>query len=215
MQALEDVSAAETVLTVGTTPAFAALWLVPRLGQFQEHNPEFRIQLDTGTAPIDLERDRRVDVVIRYAAGDYPRLHAVPLLDETFGAYATPDYLRALTRWEDAVLIETAWQQPGMDGPSWQEWHSEAKIVEKTPPNPRRFDKEHHVVQEALATQGIALASSLLANDFVERGWLEAHRPEVRLAGRGYTALCVPARASTRKVACFIDWLLEAAAERP
>ena len=83
MQALEDVSAAETVLTVGTTAAFAALWLVPRLGQFQERNPE------------------------------------------------------------------TAWQQPGMDGPSWQESHSEAKMVGNTPLSPRRFDQEHYVAQAA------------------------------------------------------------------
>ena len=213
MLALEDVSAAETVLTVSTTPAFAALWLVPRLGQFQERHPAFRIQLDAGTAPIDLERDRRVDVAIRYAAGHYPRLHAVPLVDETFGAYATPDYLRALTRWEDAVLIETAWQQPGLDGLSWEAWLSEAKTVAKAPLNPRRFDQEHYVVQAALASRGLALASSLLVNDLVRRGWLEGYRPEVRLAGREYTAFCVPGRASTRKVACFLDWLLEAAAE--
>ena len=62
---LDDVSAAESVLTVTTTPSFAALWLAPRLGGFQDRHPEYRIQLDTGTAPTDLGRDRRIDVAIR------------------------------------------------------------------------------------------------------------------------------------------------------
>ncbi len=98
MLALEEVSATESVLTVSTTPAFASLWLVPKLGRFQERHPEFQIQLDTGTSPIDLERDRRVDIAIRYGAGPYPGLYTTPLFDETFGAYASPDYLLGLAR---------------------------------------------------------------------------------------------------------------------
>ena len=212
MVALEDVSAAETVLTVSTTPAFAALWLVPRLGRFEERHPEFRIQLDTGTAPTDLERDRRVDLAIRYGIGPYPRLHAIPLIDESFGAYATPDYLRGLARPQDAVLIETSWQQPGLEDLSWQAWLSAAGIRGDTAQNRRYFDEEHYVVQAALASQGLVLASSIWVDDLVRRGWLDSYRPEVQLAGRRYTALCLPGRASLRKVARFLDWLRDEAA---
>ncbi len=213
MLALEEVSATETVLTVSTTPAFASLWLVPKLGRFQERHPEFQIQLDTGTSPIDLERDRRVDIAIRYGAGPYPGLHTLPLFDETFGAYASPDYLRGLARFEDAVLIETGWQQPGLDGLSWEAWLSEAGIPSDTLQKPRSFDQEHLVVQAALASQGLVLVSSILVDDLVQRGWLEGYRPQVRLTGQRYTALCLPGRASHRKLARFLDWLRDEAAE--
>ncbi len=211
MLALEEVSATESVLTVSTTPAFASLWLVPKLGRFQERHPEFQIQLDTGTSPIDLERDRRVDIAIRYGAGPYPGLYTTPLFDETFGAYASPNYLRGLARLEDAVLIETGWQQPGLDGLSWDAWLSKAGIPSGAPQNPRRFDQEHLVVQAALASQGLVLVSSILVDDPVQRGWLEGYRPKVQLAGRRYTALCLPGNASRRKVASFLDWLREEA----
>ena len=212
MVALEDVSATETVLTVSTTPAFAALWLVPRLSRFEERCPQIRFRLVASTAPTDLERDRVVDVSVRYGAGPYPSLRAHPLADETFGAYATPDYIQRLERWEDAELVETAWQQPGFEQLSWDAWLAAAGLSRPTKPRSRQFDQEHHVVQAGLASQGFVLASSLLVGDLVRRGWLEPYRPETRIAGRQYTALSLPSRASSRKVSQFLEWLEEEAA---
>ena len=209
--ALEDVSAAETVLTVSTTPAFAALWLVPRLSRFEERHPRLRFQLVTSTTPTDLERDRVVDVAVRYGTGPYPRLRAHSLADEAFGAYATPAYIERLERWEDAELIETAWQLPGFDDLSWDAWLGAAGLSRPAKPRSRSFDQEHYVVQAGLASQGLVLASSLLVGDLVGRGWLEPYRPETRIAGRRYTALSLPSRASSRKVLSFLEWLEEEA----
>ena len=210
--ALEDVSTTETVLTVSTTPAFAALWLVPRLSRFEERYPQLRFQLVASTAPTDLERDRVVDVSVRYGTGPYPSLRAHALADETFGAYATPDYIRRLERWEDAELVETAWQQPGFEDVSWDAWLTASGLPRPTKLRSRHFDQEHYVVQAGLASQGLVLASSLLVGDLVGRGWLEPYRPETRIAGRRYTALSLPSRASSRKVSQFLEWLEEEAA---
>jgi len=212
MLALEDVAATETVLTVNTTPAFAALWLVPRLRRFEERHPRFRLQLVTSTVPTDLERDRLVDVAVRYGTGPYPGLRADALAHESFGAYATPDYVQRLERWEDAELIETAWQQPGFEDVSWDAWLAAARLPRPARPRSRRFEQEHHVVQAGLASQGLVLASSLLVGDLVGRGWLEPYHPDVRLAGRRYTALSLPSRAALRKVSHFLEWLGEEAA---
>ena len=209
--ALEEVAATETVLSVSTTPAFAALWLVPRLRRFEERHPGFRVQLVTSTLPTDLERDRLVDVAIRYGTGPYPNLHALPLADERFGAYATPDYIRTLEQWEDVELVETAWQQSGFDDVSWDAWLAAAELPRPTKSKPRRFEQEHYVVQAGLASQGLVLASSLLMSDLVARGWLEPYRPDIQLAGRRYTALATARRAELRKVSSFLEWLGEEA----
>ncbi|MCA9503145.1 MAG: LysR family transcriptional regulator [Myxococcales bacterium] len=209
--ALEDVAATETVLTVSTTPAFAALWLVPRLGRFEERHPRLRVQLVSSTTPTDLERDRVADVAVRYGTGPYPRLRAHTFADEAFGAYATPDYIERLERWDDAELIETAWQMPGFEDVSWDAWLAAAGLPRPAKPRARRFDQEHHVVQAGLASQGLVLASSLLVGDLVGRGWLAPYRPETRIAGRRYSALSLPSRASSRKVSSFLEWLEEEA----
>ncbi len=41
-------------LTVSTTPAFAALWLVPRLGRFYAAHPQINLRLDTNCEVLDL-----------------------------------------------------------------------------------------------------------------------------------------------------------------
>jgi DNA-binding transcriptional LysR family regulator len=205
--ALEDVSATETTLTVNTTPAFATLWLVPKLGRFEALHPEFRVQLTTNTILTDLERHRHVDIAIRYGRNPYPHLHTVSLADETFGAYGTPDYLRQVEALQDVRLIETIWRQAGFEELSWKAWSSAAGLTIGASTRPQRFDQEHHMVQAGLASQGLVLASSLLVADLVRRGWLEPYRPEVRIKGRRYTALCLPGRASLRKISCFLEWL--------
>jgi DNA-binding transcriptional LysR family regulator len=206
--ALEEIAAAESVLTVSTTPAFATLWLVPRIGGFELSNPGIRVQIDTTTTPVDLERDRRVDVAIRYGALEHPRLRAQVLVTERVGVYAVPDYLRRLDRLEDAAFIETAWQRRGLAALSWSAWARAAGLDgEVVEARIRRFDQEHHAVQAALAGQGLLLVSSLLVADTVARGWLAPYRPEISITGMSYAALWAPAHASSRKIARFLAWL--------
>ena len=210
MSALEEVAAAETVLTVTTTPAFATLWLVPRLADFQELHPEYRVQLDTGTAAVDLRRDRRVHVAIRYGPGQDPDLVEREVARETFGAYAAPGYLSTLSGIEGARLIETAWEQRGLDEVGWSAWLSQAGLdAPAAGIETQRLAQEHYVVQCGIAGQGLILASSLLVHDMVERGFLVPYRPEVRLQGMAYRLLCTRDHAQTRKVQRFTEWLEE------
>ena len=210
MSALEDVAAAEPVLTVTTTPAFATLWLVPRLAAFQEQHPEYRLQLDTGTTPVDLQRDRRVDVAIRYGPGSDsdPNLAVLLLARETFGAYASPEYVSSLSDIGDARFIETAWEQKGLDEVGWDAWllladHANLARGLET----RLLSQEHYVVQCGIAGQGLILASSILVHDMVERGFLVPYRPEVQLEGMAYRLLCTTDRAESNKVRWFSEWL--------
>lgn len=209
MFALEEIAAAESIITVTTTPAFATLWLVPRLAAFQRQQPRYRIQLETGTEPIDLRRDRRVDVAIRYGRGAYPDLNGTQLGGETFGAYASPEYLASLPRLEDATFIETTWQQRGLEDVTWKTWLAQGGFSKRIPdPVPRRFDQEHYVVQCGIAGQGLILSSSLLVQEMVQRRFLAPYRPEIQLDGMQYTLLCVEDKAESMKIRGFTEWLV-------
>lgn len=78
-------------LTVSTTPAFAALWLVPRLGRFYAAHTDINLRLDTQCEVVDLQQDASVDLVIRYSIGDYPNLYGQCLFDECFAVYGSPE----------------------------------------------------------------------------------------------------------------------------
>jgi LysR family transcriptional regulator, glycine cleavage system transcriptional activator len=69
-EAISSLEDSEKKITVSTTPAFAALWMVPRVKDFEELNPGFSLNVTTSTKITDLSRDRSVDFVIRYGARD-------------------------------------------------------------------------------------------------------------------------------------------------
>jgi DNA-binding transcriptional LysR family regulator len=207
-QALERIAAAQATLTVTTTPAFAALRLAPHLPAFYARHPEISVQLLTGAEPVDLRRERQVDLAIRYGDGPYPELHAVPLLGETFGAYGAPGLIETFCSLKDAPLLATRWRRPVLKHVVWKQWLVAAG--EEAPAPDLRvvtFDEEYYALQAAVAGQGLVLASSALAGDMVARGLLAPYRPEIQLQGAEYVALCLPERFEAKRVRDFMRWL--------
>ncbi|HEF5872140.1 TPA: LysR family transcriptional regulator [Burkholderia cenocepacia] len=207
LDAVRPDAAGERTLVLTTTPAFAAMWLIPRLGAFRRVDPHLHIKVETGNALVDLERDARIDLAIRATARKFPALHEIALIDEYFGAYAAAGFDAHRT---DAPLdlIETVWDTPlpvSVDWASWcraagrQAWLERAVF--------RHYDDEHYALQAVLHGQGIALLSSVLAAEHVERGALLPVDPAVRLDGARFVALCRPGREREPQVRRFLDWL--------
>ncbi|KOR18433.1 LysR substrate-binding domain-containing protein, partial [Burkholderia cenocepacia] len=131
----------------------------------------------------------------------------IALIDEYFGAYAAAGFDAHRTD-EPLDLIETVWDTPlpvSIDWASWcraagrQAWLERAVF--------RHYDDEHYALQAVLHGQGIALLSSVLAAEHVERGALKPIEPAVRLAGARFVALCRPGREREPQVRRFLDWL--------
>ncbi len=81
LQVLSPPCAAQS-LVVSTTPAFASLWLIPRLGDFHRLYPEIDVRLHTSNDVVDLQRDASIDLAIRALFMPDPQLFEQPLLDE-------------------------------------------------------------------------------------------------------------------------------------
>lgn len=76
-------------VTLSTTPAFAAKWLVPKLGAFQAAQPDIDLHVHASNAPVDLKAGT-VDLAIRYGEGHYPGLTATLLLEDQFAPVVSP-----------------------------------------------------------------------------------------------------------------------------
>lgn len=205
---LENIRALQTTLTISTTPAFAALWLVPRLQHFQSAHPHIKVQVETSTQKIALDRDARVDLVIRYAQLpelDYVLLHQ---LHESLGVYCSEHYARQLGNKNSAELIDITWQQQPMPERGWNQWLTQAKLGDAFDYKMRQFDQEHHAIHCALAGQGLVLTSSLLVSDFVSRSWLQAWHPGIQLPGFQYYLYSTVAKAQLSKVKHFTQWMI-------
>jgi len=79
-------------LSLTAPPSFAAKWLVPRLGAFEQAHPQVDVWLSAGIELLDLTAGE-VDVAIRYGAGRYPGLEVKRLFSETVIPVAAPSLL--------------------------------------------------------------------------------------------------------------------------
>ncbi|WP_169569431.1 LysR substrate-binding domain-containing protein [Sneathiella limimaris] len=210
--AVNNIIGAKEVLTVSTTSSFASMWLVPNLEKFYRANPGIEVSIHTGEQKIDVIRDRRIDLTISYGQFDPAQADAVKLITEKFGIYASPAYLDKLTSLNDAQLLETEWVNKTLPPIAWEALIHRHRDEDIPPPNYtiRRFDQEHHVIQAALAGQGIALVSSLLVENAVKERWLvPVSNMSLQDEIEGFTYYCVvpPRNQRNKNVAAFTDWL--------
>lgn len=195
-------------LVVSTTPAFASLWLIPRLGDFHRLHPEIDARLHTSNDVVDLQRDASIDLAIRALFRPDPQLFEQPLLDEHFGVYCRPGW-QPPAAGSPVELIDVPWLSSAKVAVDWPAWCTKAGTLgwlENA--RFRRYDEEQHALQAAIAGHGLVLASNVLVTEAVGRGELVEYRPEVRLAGARYTLVCVPGRERQAAVRGFGEWLL-------
>ncbi|QUE73983.1 LysR substrate-binding domain-containing protein [Stutzerimonas stutzeri] len=200
-------------LTLSTTPVFAALWLIPQLGQFYQAHPGIKVRVETSTELLDLQQDASIDLVIRYGYGSHPSLHSQCLLDERFGVYGAPGLLAALDP-ARLTLITVRWRNSQLYDRSWKAWCEAAGESWLEHAELREYDEEHYALQAAIAGQGLVLASNVLVSQSLAMGLLQPLRPDITVPGANYTALCVPGRERHPPVKAFFDWLNEASASR-
>ncbi|MTD22515.1 LysR family transcriptional regulator [Pseudomonas sp. CCM 7891] len=198
-------------LTLSTTPAFAALWLVPRLGRFYAAHPGINLRLDTHCEVVDLQQDASIDLVIRYSLDNYLNLYGLCLFDECFAVYGSPEQV-ALASERAPTLISVRWHNSKLYALGWQAWCEKAgeNWLQHASPM-REYDEEHYALQAAIAGQGLVLASNILVSESVSSGLLVPYRPKITVDGAGYSALCVPGRERHPPVRAFFRWLQEEA----
>jgi len=104
-RAFDEIAAATEALAASTCqqisvsaePAFAAKWLVHRLGRFRDRNPEIDVSLDPSPVLVDLERGE-ADLAIRYGAGGWPGVRQDLLVESRSYPVGHPSLLRRLGR---------------------------------------------------------------------------------------------------------------------
>ena len=208
---VNEIIDSKQILTISTTPSFASMWLVPNLDTFYDAHPGIDVSIQTGEQKVDVVRDRRVDLAIRYGQYDPEQPHTSKLVTEKFGMYATPTYLDEFTSLDDAQLLETEWVNKSLPSIAWEALIAQHGCEDSHPDyTVRRFDQEHHVIQAALAGQGIALVSSMLVRNALKQQWLVPFSNDTlqgEIEGLTYYLVVPPHNQRNKNVAAFTEWL--------
>jgi len=208
---INEISSAKNIITVSTTSSFAAMWLVPNLDEFYKLYPEIEIAVKTRESVDDITKDRRIDLVIRYGVYDDLQKNSTKLVTEEVGMYATPTYIQSINSITEACLLETKWKNDSLPSFSWNDFIRN-KIDSDRKIKLRHFDQEHHVIQAALAGQGIALVSSLLVEKAIAQNWLvnyETTDIKHKKQGLSYYLLIPEHNIRSKSILTFKNWILK------
>jgi LysR family glycine cleavage system transcriptional activator len=164
-------------LKIGVLPSFAAYWLIPRLKRFREVQPDVAIILDARLELVPVGRGGGgggggggVDAAIRFGQGEWPGVMAERLVGEVLYPVCAPDYRRRLDIREPAdlercQLLRHSWVP-------WSLWLRAAGLGWGEPLQAPAWDDAGHVLDAAVAGDGVALARSVLVEDAIAAGRL-------------------------------------------
>lgn len=194
-------------LTISTVAAFAASWLVPRLGRFTEAYPHIEVRVETGSALVDMRRDR-VDIALRHGLGEYPGLDVTPLMAPVLIPVAAPHLLQAgrmLSAPEqclDFTLLHDA------DRADWALWLTAHGVAEDArAQRGSMFEDDYLLIRAAISGQGLALVPEAYAREEINEGRLVQVLDKPWPARFAYYVVTRPGARKRPEVQAFIDWI--------
>jgi len=194
-------------LTVSVLPSFAAKWLVPRLGHFQEQHPEIDLRISATNQMTDFARED-VDVGIRHGLGDYPGLRTYLLLPGEIYAVCSPKLLKGrhpLKKPQDLRHHTLLHSEPAYEWNMWLATHGVKGVDGRRGPV---FSDDALMLQAAMEGQGVAISRQALVALDLAAGRLV--RPfDLPLSDKfAYFMVCPESTAERPKITAFREWIM-------
>jgi DNA-binding transcriptional LysR family regulator len=153
-----QASAASRPVTLSASIGVTGLWLLPRLGHFQQAHPDIDLRVAANNRVQDLAADG-IDLAIRYAPPSAMDADATLLFRESVAPVAHPSLgISGLVSAQDLAgrtLLE--FDQPGRPWLHWSDWLVALGLDGARPGAVLRFNQYDQLIQSAMAGQGIAL----------------------------------------------------------
>jgi LysR family transcriptional regulator, glycine cleavage system transcriptional activator len=200
------------VLTVSTSPDFAAKWMVYRLGRFAEAHPGIDLRVSATMHHVDFARED-VDVAVRHGDGDWSGLDAVRLCSEQLFPVCSPKFMSGRNRIRKPPDLLKLPLLHLDDWKAWSRWFDAAGIVDAEMPRGTALNRASMLIDAAVDGQGVALARTALAAwDLINGRLIRPFDLGLRLSNT-YWIVCPKATSGVPKIATFRKWLLAEAAE--
>ncbi len=197
-------------LTISLSPSFAIQWLVPRLSDFNQRQPDIDVRIkavdmDEGSLTED------VDVAIYYGRGNWPGLRVEMLYQEQLLPLCSPQVLlneKPLASIDDLRFHTLLHDTSRKD---WKQFVKQFNLHDMNVNQGPIFSHSTMVLQAAAHGQGIALGNNVLAQPELNAGRLVAPFEEVLVSKNAFYLVCSEKQADTGRIATFREWILSKA----
>ncbi|MFE0754069.1 transcriptional regulator GcvA [Inquilinus sp. NPDC058860] len=197
------------VLTVSTSPSFAAKWLTSRLPQFSAAHPDVDVNVTASLALVDLDGGE-ADCAVRWGRGGWDGLACDRLFAEDSFPVCSPalrDQLRTLDDLRRHTLLHDQSLAP------WRDWLRAVGMADVDWVRGLRVSDSALTIQAAVEGQGVALVVFSLVADDLAAGRLV--RPlDLSIQNQASYHFVATTRSLRRPIVrAFRDWIVAAAAE--
>lgn len=197
-------------VTITASISVTSLWILPRLGAFQEAHPNIDVRVSANNRLLDLKQEG-IDLAIRYArAGDVPadatRLFGekvLPMASKEVAARAFKDPKALLNE----VLLEL--DERALPWLRWSNWLSATGLPDAKPKAYLHLNQYDQVIHAALEGHGVALGRVALVLPMLKDGRLVA-LGDTQLGNSDYAYWLIDESSSLRpEVQVFRDWIIK------
>ena len=194
-------------LTVSSAPSFAIQWLVPRLAQFSELNPDIDVRIKA----VDMDEGALVDdvdVAIYYGRGNWPGVRAYKLRTEYLLPVCAPSLLNGPKPLNSPEDLKHHTLLHDLSRRDWKAWMRQAGVTSVNVNHGPIFSLSTLVLQAAIHGQGVALGYSVLARPEIEAGRLVCPFDQLLMSKNAYYLVCHESQADLGKIKVFREWML-------
>lgn len=198
------------LVVLNTTPAFASKWLMRRLPEFKQKNPEVDAWIYTQYSQHQLE-NAEVDFAIWLGTGDWPGTQSIKLFDDSVSPLYAPSMLsngQTIETPKDLAQFPLIHVEQVERREDWHAWFLNEDVTEIESVAGYNFNDSSLALDCALAGQGVVLGSTLLARDLIASGQLIQPFEQSLPTELNYFLVYQEDKIRDENVQHMIDWLL-------
>lgn len=196
-------------VSITAPPAFASLWLAPRLARYRALEPHADIRLDASEDQRPLDRDG-FDLAVRLSTVEAAAASWTPLVTEQLVLVAAPALaarVESAEAWRGVALLEFEHPISRHPGMKWADWSGHLGWAQADAQPRYRFSQYEHAIKAAVEGVGVAIGRRPLIDRLLSSDLLRPVQPAASAPGLSYYLVWSAQSADRPDVRRFAAWL--------
>jgi DNA-binding transcriptional LysR family regulator len=197
-------------IELAVVPTFGTQWLLPRLKDFQQSQPDVTVNLTNRTRPF-LFADTDFDAAIYFGDAEWPGTESYRLMGENPVPVCSPVLLGKRSELEPAEIASLPLLQQTTRPYAWRQWFSGLEMNVARDMTGPRYELFSMLAQAASHEMGIALIPPFLIQRELKEQRLVIANPHALASPKAYYLMIPVRKVESASLRAFRDWLAEQA----
>lgn len=197
-------------IELAVVPTFGTQWLLPRLKDFQQSQPDVTVNLTNRTRPF-LFADTDFDAAIYFGDAEWPGTESHRLMGENPVPVCSPALLEKASQLDPAEIATLPLLQQTTRPYAWRQWFSGLEMNVARDMTGPRYELFSMLAQAASHEMGIALIPPFLIQRELKEQRLVIANPHALASPKAYYLMIPVRKVESASLGAFRDWLVEQA----